>query len=104
MPAELQQSDTNGRDHRGRFVPGNNQSVGRGRPKAFQGFREQARAFMDREGIAILLDMARQRDGFAVKLLAEYAYGKPQQFIDLEAVSLVNVTVSFDRALDSPSD
>ena len=89
----------NGRDAKGRILKGTVANP-QGRPKEYRSFRQQAQAFMDREGIAILLDMARQRDGFAVKLLAEYAYGKPQQFIDLEAVSLVNVTVSFDRALD----
>jgi len=89
----------NGRDAKGRILKGTVANP-QGRPKEYRSFRQQAQAFMDREGIAILLDMARKHDGFAVKLLAEYAYGKPQQFIDLEAVSLVNVTVSFDRALD----
>ena len=72
----------NGRDAKGRVLKGTVANP-HGRPKEYRGFREQAKAFMETEGIVILLDMARDHDGFAVKLLAEYAYGKPQQHMDI---------------------
>jgi len=74
------QTETNGHDHKGRFLPGNK---GGGRPRAYHDFRAQAKAFMDVQGIGHLLNMAAQQNEFALKLLAEYAYGKPQQHMDI---------------------
>ena len=49
-------------------------------------FKQAAMLFMQQEGIELLIDMARKRDGFALKLLAEYAYGKPQQHVDISGL------------------
>jgi hypothetical protein len=89
----------NGRDARGRILKGTVANP-QGRPREYRSFRQQAQAFMDREGIGILLDMARARDGFAVKLLAEYAYGKPQQHVDLTTGGQPLIKAYIDLELD----
>lgn len=73
----------NGRDKLGRFLPGNQ---GGGRPAEYREFRERAREFMDREGLTLLVELARRPNtdqAFALKLLAEYGFGKPQAHVDV---------------------
>ena len=69
------------------FVKGQSGNPG-GRAKGRGEFREAAREFMDSKGVLTLLAMAAE-DGedrrFALKVLAEYAYGKPQQHVDVSA-------------------
>lgn len=57
-----------------------------GRPKGHGEFREVARTFMDAKGVTTLISMASDEGEdrrFALKVLAEYAYGKPQQHVDV---------------------
>ncbi len=71
------------RDTLGRFTPGN---PGGGRRPEYRSFRARAAEFMSDEGVELLIGMARNRDGFALRLLAEYAYGKPQQHVDVSGL------------------
>src|SRR6266581_4593032 len=73
-------SEPNGRDKKGRFAAGN---PGGGRPQEYRAFKERCREFMDAEGFGLLVALAKQPSEFALKLLAEYGYGKPQQHVDL---------------------
>jgi hypothetical protein len=72
----------NGRSTNGRFTKGWTGGGG-GRPKGYAAFKERAEAFMDAEGLTKLLDMARNNNEFALKLLCEYAFGKPQAHVDV---------------------
>lgn len=57
-----------------------------GRPRAFKSFRAGALEHMDERGLKALIAMAHDEGEdrrFALKLLAEYAYGKPQQHVDV---------------------
>jgi hypothetical protein len=54
-----------------------------GRPADYAGFRARAREFMSDEGVELLISMARKKEINALRLLAEYAYGKPQQRVDV---------------------
>jgi hypothetical protein len=89
---------------RGRpFQPGQSGNPG-GRPKGFASFREQARRFLEEEGgHALLIRLAKQRKSlhtaaFALRLLVEYAYGRPPQPVqmtwrpDLSALSDAELT------------
>jgi hypothetical protein len=73
-----------------------------GRPKEFKAFKESAREFMDREGLERLLGLARDDSEFALKLLAEYAYGKPTQPIEQSGMLTVEHLDSstVDQALE----
>lgn len=53
-----------------------------GRPAGYHSFKERAQVFVDAEGVEGLFVMARgegEDRRFALKLLLEYAYGKPTQ-------------------------
>lgn len=69
-----------------------------GRPKEFRAFKEQAREFMDREGFMRLLGLARKDSEFALKLLAEYAYGRPTQ--PIEQSGTVTIEHADSRTVD----
>lgn len=62
-----------------------------GRPKVAAEFRERAQREIDGEGFKILVammrnDMPESEDRrYAITKLLEYAYGKPQQNVDLTA-------------------
>lgn len=71
-----------GRDAKGRLVKGASGNPG-GRPKEYRAFKERCSEFMDAEGFELLTTMARQPNEFALRLMAEYAYGKPQQHVDV---------------------
>jgi hypothetical protein len=73
-------AETGDRDAKGRFTQGNYHG---GRPKEYRAFKDRARQFMEAEGLDLLLGMAREPNEFALKLLTEYAYGKPQQTVDM---------------------
>ena len=70
------------------FVKGQSGNPG-GRPKVAAEFRERAQHIMDQEGFDILVNMARAKTPesedrrYALTKLIEYAYGKPQQHVDV---------------------
>jgi hypothetical protein len=76
-----------GRDKAGRFVVGN-KATNAGRPKEFADFKSQARRFMCTDGfkelISIALDKKNKQQLYALELLANYAFGRPQQNVSLE--------------------
>lgn len=78
-----------------------------GRPKAFKSFKASALEHMDRQGVGTLISMASSEGEdrrFALKLLAEYAYGKPTQPVSGDSdAPPVQVSVTFDRA-DADAD
>src|SRR5438105_1293504 len=70
------------RDASGRFIRGNNANPG-GRPKEYRAFKQTAAEFMDSRGVARLIRMAEMDHFDSLKLLAEYAYGKPTKYVDV---------------------
>lgn len=62
-----------------------------GRPKIAAEFKDRARSFMDERGFAILTGMLdngipeSEDRRYAMTKLIEYAYGKPQQHVNLES-------------------
>lgn len=72
--------------------------------------RERAQKAMDKEGLEILLGMMRnKRDEsedrrYAIKMLMEYAYGKPQQYMDVTSagasISKAYVDVDIEKVCE----
>ena len=83
-------SDQDPKQIAGRFRKGESGNPG-GRPKIALAWKERCRKFLEDEGgWDRLVSMAKSPidggDAFpALKLMAEYAYGKPQQHVDLTA-------------------
>lgn len=78
----------------GRFLAGNRANPA-GRPKVSRSFRDFAQQAMVDVGWPTLAVMVRgegEDRRFAIKLLAEYAYGKPSQHVDAD-VKLGGVVV-----------
>ena len=84
MPTKSAEPGVTGKhqDAKGRFTKGNRANPG-GRPKEYRGFKQRCVEFMDAEGIARLIALGRESNEFALRLMAEYAYGKPQQHVDV---------------------
>lgn len=83
------------------FVKGQSGNPG-GRPKGQGSFRDAARAFMDAEGLQRLKALARADSEFALKLLTEYAFGKPTQPVSGDGdAPAIQVSVTFDHASDT---
>ena len=88
-----------------KFQPGQSGNPN-GRPKGFATFRQRCAQFMDKEGFSLLTEMAREPNEFALRLMAEYAYGKPQQHVDLTSggESLIKPVLNADfELLELPS-
>ncbi len=87
--------------------PGQSGNPG-GRPAQYASFKARAQEFMSDEGVELLIGMARNRDGFALRLLAEYAYGKPQQHVDVSGLDAGKVVFQIvyqepEPAADQPA-
>jgi hypothetical protein len=73
---------------RGRFQKGQSGNPG-GRPKVALAWKERCRTFLEDEGgweklVAIAQNNVIDCDPMqALKLMCEYAYGKPQQYVDV---------------------
>jgi hypothetical protein len=75
--------EPNGRDAHGRFAAGNHNG---GRTPEYREFKVRAREFIEHEGFEELIRLARRAgvDQFhALRLLVEYAYGRPQLSVDI---------------------
>ena len=80
MPKKDRDQEETGRDRKGRFTGSGNPA---GRPPEYRAFKERCQQFMDSEGFDLLTTMARQRNEFALRLMAEYGFGRPQQHVDV---------------------
>lgn len=73
---------------RGRFQKGQSGNPG-GRPKVALAWKERCRAFLEDQGgwerlVSMATSPVEGGDAFpALKLMCEYAYGKPQQHVDV---------------------
>ena len=80
------------------FKPGQSGNPG-GRPKQIKVFKERCQAFMDEEGIDLLIKIAqspRDKDRFkALELIAAYSWGKPKQGVELtgDEGNDINITI-----------
>ena len=106
MPRKKAEQSEEKRDGKGRFLPGG-APKSPGRPAVARVFREWCQHVMDdgdgkprREVILGMLDSDGEDRRFALKLVAEYAYGKPQQHVDVTSqgeVVKAYVGVDLDR-------
>jgi hypothetical protein len=100
MPAVLSEEK---RDARGRFKPGG-APKSPGRPAVARDFREWCQNVLQhghgRQVIQAMLDADGEDRRFAVRLIVEYAYGKPQQYVDVTTGGQPLIKAYIDLELD----
>lgn len=90
-----------GRDAKGRFTRGNQFGKGKGRPKR-NTEEKYLRVFSDtvseddlKDIILAVMARAKAQDMVAARLILEYALGKPKQEMKVEAVSDLNIALTW---------